>query len=78
MVLEGLPENYGIGKLIQSVGRPVHSVLVTVVDRKSRLLLAQSVSKVSSNCVKQALIDLLQTITPSRVRTITPDEVFYG
>lgn len=54
-------------------GKTGHSALVTVVDRKSRLLLAQRVSKVNSNCVKQALIDLLQTITPSRVRTITPD-----
>lgn len=44
-----------------------------LIDHESRLLLAQLTIKVNSEYVKQAMINLLQTITAKRVRTITPD-----
>jgi len=54
-------------------GKIGHSALVTLVDRKSRYLLSQRVSKVNAKNVTQAMIDLLHTVTPKRVRTLTPD-----
>ncbi len=43
------------------------------MDRKSRYLLSQRVPKVNAKNVTQAMIDLLHTVTPKRVRTLTPD-----
>ncbi|WP_367294841.1 IS30 family transposase [Levilactobacillus yonginensis] len=54
-------------------GKTGRSALVTLVDRKSRYLLSQRVSKVNAKNVTQAMIDLLHTVTPKRVRTLTPD-----
>ncbi|MGX6428343.1 IS30 family transposase [Levilactobacillus yonginensis] len=54
-------------------GKVGRSALVTLVDRKSRYLLSQRVSKVNAKNVAQAMIDLLHTVTPKRVRTLTPD-----
>jgi IS30 family transposase len=54
-------------------GKTGHSALVTLVDRKSRYLLSQRVSKVNAKNVTQTMIDLLHTVTPKRVRTLTPD-----
>lgn len=54
-------------------GKTGHSALVTLVDRKSRYLLSQRVSKVNAKNVTQAMLDLLHTVTPKRVRTLTPD-----
>lgn len=54
-------------------GKTGHSALVTLVDRKSRYLLAKRVSKVAAKPVTQAMIDLPNSVTPKRVRTLTPD-----
>ena len=54
-------------------GKTGRSALVTLVDRKSRYLLSQRVLKVNAKHVTQAMIDLLHTVTPKRVRTLTPD-----
>lgn len=54
-------------------GKTGRSALVTLVDRKSRYLLSQRVPKVNAKNVTQAMIDLLHTVTPKRVRTLTPD-----
>ncbi|ASX21076.1 IS30 family transposase [Lactiplantibacillus plantarum] len=54
-------------------GKTGRSALVTLVDRKSRYLLSQRVPKVNTKNVTQAMIDLLHTVTPKRVRTLTPD-----
>ena len=54
-------------------GKTGRSALVTLVDRKSRYLLSQRVSKANAKNVTQAMIDLLHTVTPKRVRTLTPD-----
>lgn len=45
--------------------------LITLVDQKSRLLLAQRVEKVNSKQVCQGLIGLLKTISPNKVLSIT-------
>ena len=54
-------------------GKTGRSALVTLVDRKSRYLLSQRVSEVNAKNVTQAMIDLLHTVTPKRVRTLTSD-----
>ena len=54
-------------------GKVGHSALVTLVDRRSRYLLSQRVPKVNAKNVTQAIIDLLHTVTPKHVRTLTPD-----
>ena len=54
-------------------GKTGRSALVTLVDRKSRYLLSQRVPKVNAKNVTQVMIDLLHTVTPKRVRTLTPD-----
>lgn len=54
-------------------GKVGRSALLTLVDRKSRYLLSQRVPKVNAKNVTQAMIDLLHTVTPQRVRTLTPD-----
>ncbi|MFJ1525191.1 IS30 family transposase [Lactiplantibacillus plantarum] len=54
-------------------GKTGRSALVTLVDRKSRYLLSQRVPKVNAKNVTQAMIDLLHTVTPKRVWTLTPD-----
>lgn len=46
---------------------------MTLVDRKSRFLLSQRVSKVNSQLVYQAILNLLSEVTPKRIRTLTPD-----
>lgn len=46
---------------------------MSLVDRKSRYLLSERVPKVNAKNVTQAMIDLLHTVTPKRVRTLTPD-----
>lgn len=54
-------------------GKTGHSALVTLVDRKSRFLLCQRVSKVNSMNVKQAIINLFGELSPKKIRTLTPD-----
>ncbi|KRL39323.1 transposase [Lacticaseibacillus manihotivorans DSM 13343 = JCM 12514] len=54
-------------------GKRGHSALITLVDRKSRYLLSERVTKVDSERVKQGMIDLFLTLSPERVRSITPD-----
>ncbi|NLR33196.1 IS30 family transposase [Levilactobacillus tujiorum] len=54
-------------------GKTGHSALVTLVDRKSRFLLSQRVSKVNSRLVYQAILNLLAEVTPKRIKTLTPD-----
>ncbi|WP_225351022.1 IS30 family transposase [Levilactobacillus brevis] len=54
-------------------GKIGRSGLVSLVDRKSRYLLSERVPKVNAKNVTQAMIDLLHTVTPKRVRTLTPD-----
>ncbi|WP_435397452.1 IS30 family transposase [Lactiplantibacillus plantarum] len=54
-------------------GKTGRSALVTLVDRKSRYLLAERVSKVAAKPVAQAMMDLLNSVTPERVKTLTPD-----
>ena len=54
-------------------GKIGRSGLVSLVDRKSRYLLSERVPKVNAKNVTQAMIDLLHTATPKRVRTLTPD-----
>ncbi|MGH1586997.1 IS30 family transposase, partial [Lactiplantibacillus plantarum] len=52
-------------------GKTGRSALVTLVDRKSRYLLAERVSKVAAKPVAQAMMDLLNSVTPERVKTLT-------
>ena len=54
-------------------GKTGHSALVTLVERKSRYLLSQRVLKANSSEVYQAIVDLLTTVTPNHVKTLTPD-----
>ncbi|MHA3065044.1 IS30 family transposase [Lacticaseibacillus saniviri] len=54
-------------------GKTGRAALVTLVDRRSRYLLADRIPKVNAKAVTQAMIDLLQSISPNRVHTITPD-----
>ena len=54
-------------------GKTGGSALVTLVDRRSRFLLSQRVSKVNSVLVNQAICNLLAEVTPKRVKSLTPD-----
>lgn len=54
-------------------GKRGRSALITLVDRKSRYLLSECVTKVNSERVKQGMIDLFLTLSPKRVQSITPD-----
>ncbi|MCG0575187.1 transposase [Lactiplantibacillus plantarum] len=54
-------------------GKTGRSALVALVDRKSRYLLAERVSKVAAKPVVQAMMDLLNSVTLERVKTLTPD-----
>ncbi|MDN6029397.1 MAG: IS30 family transposase [Lactobacillus sp.] len=66
-------EARGFARKLRHRGKTGRSALVTLVDRKSRYLLSQRVPKVNAKNVTQAMIDLLHTVTPKRVRTLTPD-----
>lgn len=54
-------------------GKTGKAALITLVDRKSRFLLAQRVEKVNSKLVCQGIIELLGTVSPNKVLSITPD-----
>ncbi|MHA3065160.1 IS30 family transposase [Lacticaseibacillus saniviri] len=54
-------------------GKTGRSALVTLVDRKSRYLLADRIPKVNARAVSQTMIDLLQSVSPGKVQTVTPD-----
>ncbi|EYR71058.1 transposase IS30 [Lactiplantibacillus plantarum WHE 92] len=66
-------EARGFARKLRHRGKTGRSALLTLVDRKSRYLLSQRVPKVNAKNVTQAMIDLLHTVTPKRVRTLTPD-----
>jgi len=55
------------------IGVPGKSCIVTLVDRKSRFLLAKKTPRKDSNSVKEAIIHLFSTIQQSNLKTITPD-----
>ncbi|MCB7464498.1 IS30 family transposase [Lactiplantibacillus argentoratensis] len=65
-------EARGFARKLRHRGK-TRKVKGTLVDRKSRYLLSQRVPKVNAKNVTQAMIDLLHTVTPKRVRTLTPD-----
>jgi IS30 family transposase len=54
-------------------GKTGRSALVTLVDRKSRFLLSERVTKVNADNVKDVMASLLGSQPSKRVRTITPD-----
>lgn len=54
-------------------GKTGRSALVTLVDRKSRFLLSERVTKVNADNVKDVMVSLLGSQPSKRVRTITPD-----
>ena len=53
-------------------GKTGKAALITLIDRKSRFLLAQRVEKVNSKLVCQGIIELLETMSPNKVLSITP------
>ena len=53
-------------------GKTGKAALITLVDRKSRFLLAQRVEKVNSKLISQGIIELLETMSPNKVLSITP------
>lgn len=55
------------------IGAQGKTCLVTLVDRKSRFLLAEKTPKKDAQSVKNAIIKLLSAVTQSRRKTITPD-----
>ncbi len=54
-------------------GKTARSVLVRLVDRKSRFLLSMRVWKVTADNVKDAMVRLLGCQPGKRVLTVTPD-----
>ena len=54
-------------------GKTGKAALITLIDRKSRFLLAQRIEKVNSKLVCQGIIELLETMSPNKVLSITPD-----
>lgn len=54
-------------------GKTGRSVLVTIVDPKSKFLLCQRVPKANSQFVFQAILNLFAEVTPKRAKAFTPD-----
>lgn len=54
-------------------GKAGGSCLLTLTDRKSRFLISERISKKSSISVKDKMIELLNQLDESLVKTITPD-----
>lgn len=54
-------------------GKKGAECLVTLVDRKSRFLLAKKCAKASANEVQKAMIDLLAPLSQGKLRSVTPD-----
>lgn len=55
------------------LGHRRKSCLVTLVDRKSRFLLAGRIPKIDSICVRDMIIKLLTPLNKKHRKTITPD-----
>lgn len=55
------------------MGKTGHSVLLTVVDRLSRLALIKKIDHKETSDVNQGLIDLLGSIPKEFVQSLTPD-----
>lgn len=55
------------------IGAQGKTCLVTLVDRKSRFLLAKKAPKKDSKSVKKTIIDLFSEVKQANLKTITPD-----
>lgn len=55
------------------IGAQGKTCLVTLVDRKSRFLLAKKTQKKDSKSVKKTIIDLFSEVKQANLKTITPD-----
>lgn len=55
------------------IGAQGKTCLVTLVDRKSRFLLAKKTPKKDSKSVKKTIIDLFSGVKQANLKTITPD-----
>ena len=54
-------------------GKTGSSCLITLTDRCSRFLLTKHISKKTSKCVRDGMIELLQSIPSVQLKSITPD-----